>query len=69
MRIGVSFAAGERPFFSIVAVNTRFGGPATRDILGLTLRGEEEAMQRIALTHPDTHSFSGVDHPNLDSDA
>src|ERR1700722_1996801 len=39
---------------NIVAVNTRFGGPATRDILGLTLRGQEEAMQRIALKHPDT---------------
>jgi hypothetical protein len=38
----------------IVAVNTRFGGPATRDILGSTLQGQETAMQRIALTHPDT---------------
>ena len=38
----------------IVAVNTRFGGPATRDILGSTLQGQEMAMQRIALTHPDT---------------
>jgi len=38
----------------IVAVNTRFGGPATRDMLGSTLQGQETAMQRIALTHPDT---------------
>jgi hypothetical protein len=38
----------------IVAVNTRFGGPATRDILGSTLQGQETAMQRIALTHPNT---------------
>ena len=38
----------------IVAVNTRFGGPAKRDILGSTLQGQEMAMQRIALTHPDT---------------
>jgi hypothetical protein len=38
----------------IVTVNTRFGGPATRDILGSTLQGQETAMQRIALTHPDT---------------
>jgi hypothetical protein len=38
----------------IVAVNTHFGGPATRDILGSTLQGQEIAMQRIALTHPDT---------------
>jgi hypothetical protein len=38
----------------IVAVNTRFGGPATRDILGSKLQGQETAMQRIALTHPDT---------------
>ena len=37
----------------IVAVNTRFGGPATRDILGATLQSQETAMQRIALTHPD----------------
>jgi hypothetical protein len=38
----------------IVAVNTRFGGPATQDILGSTLQGQEKAMQRIALAHPDT---------------
>ncbi len=38
----------------IVAVNTRFGGPATRDILGSTLQSQETAMQRIALTHPNT---------------
>jgi hypothetical protein len=38
----------------IVAVSTRFGGPATRDILGSTLQGQETAMQRIALAHPDT---------------
>jgi hypothetical protein len=37
----------------IVAVNTSFGGPATRYILGSTLQGQETAMQRIALTHPD----------------
>jgi hypothetical protein len=38
----------------IIAVNTRFGGPATRDILGSTLQGQETAMQRIALVHPNT---------------
>jgi hypothetical protein len=38
----------------IFAVNTRFGAPATRDILGSTLQGQETAMQRIALAHPDT---------------
>jgi hypothetical protein len=38
----------------IVAVNTRFGGPATQDILGSILQGQETAMERIALTHPDT---------------
>jgi hypothetical protein len=38
----------------IVAVNTRFGGPTTRDVFGSTLQGQEQAMQRIALTHPDT---------------
>jgi hypothetical protein len=38
----------------IVAVNTRFGGPATRDILSSTLQGQETAMQRIALTYPDS---------------
>jgi len=38
----------------IVAVNTRFGGPATLDILGSTLQSQETGMQRIALTHPDT---------------
>src|SRR3984957_7233154 len=38
----------------IDAVNTRFGGPPIRDVLGLTLRGQEQAMQRIALSHPDT---------------
>jgi hypothetical protein len=38
----------------IVAVNTHFGGPATRDVFGSTLQGQEQAMQRIALTHPNT---------------
>ena len=38
----------------IVAVNTCFGGPAVRDILGSTLQSQETAMQRIALTHPNT---------------
>jgi len=38
----------------IVAVNTRFGGPATRDVLSSTLQDQETAMQRIALTHPDS---------------
>lgn len=38
----------------IVAVDTRFGGPTTRDILGSTLQDQETAMQRIALAHPDT---------------
>ena len=41
----------------IVAVNTRFGGPTTRDILGSTLQDQETAMQRIALAHPDTLIF------------
>jgi hypothetical protein len=57
--VGASFAAHARFHRPpqdprIVAVNTRFGGPATRDILGATLQGHETAMQRIALTHPDT---------------
>lgn len=56
--VGASLAAHarfHRPLQDprIVAVNTRFGGPATRDILGSTLQGQETAMQRIALTHPD----------------
>jgi apolipoprotein N-acyltransferase len=38
----------------IVAVNTRFGGAATRDIFGSKLQGQETAMQKIALMHPDT---------------
>jgi hypothetical protein len=38
----------------IFALNTRFGGPPTRDILGSTLQSQETVMQRIALTHPDT---------------
>jgi hypothetical protein len=37
----------------IVAVNTRFGGPATSATLGSTLQGQETAMEQIALTHPD----------------
>lgn len=57
--VGASLAAHarfHRPLHDprIVAVDTRFGGPATRDILGSTLQGQETAMQRIALTHPDT---------------
>jgi hypothetical protein len=57
--VGASLAAHARfhrpPQDShIVAVNTRFGGPATRDILDSTLQGQETAMQRIALTHPDS---------------
>jgi len=38
----------------IVAVSTRFGGAATRDIFGFTLQGQEETIQRIGLTHPHT---------------
>ena len=57
--VGASFAAHARFHRPpqdprIVTVNTRFGGPTIRDILGSTLQGQETAMQRIALTHPDT---------------
>ena len=73
--VGASLAAHarfHRPLQDprIVAVNTRFGGPATRDILGSTLQGQETAMQRIALTHPDTLIlFPESIVPNVDSDA
>ncbi len=57
--VGASLAAHarfHRPLQDprIVAVNTHFGGPSTRDMIGSTMKGQEEAMQRIALAHPNT---------------
>jgi hypothetical protein len=38
----------------ILAVNTRFGGPTTQDSFGADLQTDEQALQVIALAHPET---------------
>jgi hypothetical protein len=45
-------APGPEPH--IIAVDTRFGGPAEGDPFGSSLEGRERLIQRIALEHPDS---------------